>query len=76
MEWLAGLQAGEQPSLFGMAGLVAVIVDLRQVIMDNLCNLGREFDRVTTESQTALVVGDDHGVAGETDDPGEWLPEQ
>ena len=46
------------------------------MIMDYGCDLGREFDRMVTETQIGLLAGDDHSVAGESDDPGEWLPEQ
>ena len=75
VERLAGLQAGEQPPLLSVSGFVPVLVDLRQMIMDDRGDLGREVERVTAEPQAGLAVGDGHGVAAETDDPGQRLTE-
>src|SRR3954447_14964120 len=75
MEWLAGLQARKQQPLLGMPGLVPVHVDLCQMIMNDRRDLGWEVEGVPAEAQAGLTVGDGHGVAGETDDPGERLPE-
>lgn len=73
MEWLTGLQVGKQPPLLGMSGFVPMLVDLRQMIMDDPGDLGRDFESMTAKPQAGLAVGDGHAVAGEADDPGEWL---
>jgi len=75
VEWLAGLQAGQQPPLVGVRGLVPVLVDLREMVMDDRGDLWWQVEGVAAEPQAGLAGGDCHAVPVQADDPRERLAE-
>lgn len=66
----------EQPLLLGMPGLVPPLAIWATMVLDDRGNVGWEVKCVTSEALASLITGDDFGVLGESDDPGEQLSER